>query len=324
MKQLLKPLSLVLALFSLALSLIACTGGNETIDFSSLALREIIPEIPSDKGILYDNSEEELWISLEKVTDSQYNDYLTACIEKGFLVDAKKDSHTYKAYNEDGFFLDMSHYSDGLTIRLRSPMELGAIVWPKESAAGKLLPIPKSSVGKFSYEYDDHFLVYIGNTEKSEYLTYAEDCAEKGFAKDYERGDDYYRAYNGEWYLSLSYEGNKIMKIEIKKLKTDDSAPHTTESSTPPATSGAGLSTEFKNAMDSYEGFIDEYVAFMKKYKADPTDLGILSSYSDYMKRYSEFANDFQQWESRDLSPDELSYYVDVQARVSKKILEIL
>lgn len=69
---------------------------------------------------------------------------------------------------------------------------------------------------------------------------------------------------------------------------------------------------------------IDEYVAFMKKYKADPTDLGILSSYSDYMKRYSEFANDFQQWESRDLSPDELSYYVDVQARVSKKILEIL
>lgn len=114
---------------------------------------------------------------------------------------------------------------------------------------------------------------------------------------------------------------------------TEETASTPTENNTPTTTTKAqekgptnnsGLGTDFKNAMDSYEKFMDEYVAFMKKYKANPTDLSILSNYSDYLKRYSEFVNDFEKWENDDLNTDELAYYVDVQARVSKKLLEIL
>lgn len=37
-----------------------------------------------------------------------------------------------------------------------------------------------------------------------------------------------------------------------------------------------GLRPEFKEAMDSYEAFYDEYCAFMKKYMKNPTDLKLL------------------------------------------------
>ncbi len=83
------------------------------------------------------------------------------------------------------------------------------------------------------------------------------------------------------------------------------------------------IRSDFKKAMDSYEEFIDEYVAFMKKYANNPTDLSLLADYSDYMSKYSDFVEDFEKWESEDLNSAELAYYIDVQARVSKKLLEV-
>ena len=83
------------------------------------------------------------------------------------------------------------------------------------------------------------------------------------------------------------------------------------------------IDPDFKAAMDSYEGFMNEYVDFMKKYKANPGDLSLLLSYSDYLNKYSKFVKDFEKWENEDMNIAETAYYVDVQARVSKKLLEV-
>lgn len=65
--------------------------------------------------------------------------------------------------NEDGYSLDISHYSDELSINLEAPMELGTFTWPV-GTAGRQIPAPKSTVGKFSFEYDDNFFLYVGDT----------------------------------------------------------------------------------------------------------------------------------------------------------------
>ena len=75
--------------------------------------------------------------------------------------------------------------------------------------------------------------------------------------------------------------------------------------------------------MDSYEEFFDEYVAIMKKYKANPTDLSILSDYAKYMGQYADMMQKFEKWESEDLNTAEAAYYVDVQARITQKLLEV-
>lgn len=101
-----------------------------------------------------------------------------------------------------------------------------------------------------------------------------------------------------------------------------------TEVATKPTTEKAensvdGMRPEFKAAMDSYETFMMDYVDFMKKYEENPSDLEILADYADYMSKYAEFAEDFEAWNEEEMNNAEMAYYIDVQARVSKKLLEV-
>lgn len=85
-----------------------------------------------------------------------------------------------------------------------------------------------------------------------------------------------------------------------------------------------GLRKNFKEAMDSYEAFIDEYVAFMEKYKdSDGTDPSMLTDYAKYVSKYTEMAENFSKWEDEDMNAAETAYYIEVQARVSKKLIAI-
>lgn len=100
---------------------------------------------------------------------------------------------------------------------------------------------------------------------------------------------------------------------------------------TPPATTeGAkeneisnSMDPDFKAAMDSYEEFFDEYVAIMKKYQKNPSDLSILADYAKYMGQYADMMQKFERWENEDLNATELAYYIDVQTRITKKLLEV-
>ena len=81
---------------------------------------------------------------------------------------------------------------------------------------------------------------------------------------------------------------------------------------------------DFKEAMDSYESFMDEYVTFMKKYaKSNGSDISLLSDYASYISKYADVVNKFDKWESDDMNSAETAYYIDVQARVSKKLLDV-
>lgn len=84
-----------------------------------------------------------------------------------------------------------------------------------------------------------------------------------------------------------------------------------------------GMSPAFKEAMDSYEEFMDGYVAFMKKYSENPNDLDLLSDYATYMSQYADFVDAFETWEDEEMNAAETVYYIEVQARVSKKLLEV-
>lgn len=79
---------------------------------------------------------------------------------------------------------------------------------------------------------------------------------------------------------------------------------------------------EFKEAMDSYEAFYDEYCAFMKKYTENPTDMTLLGEYASMMSKSAEMTQKFDAWNSEDLSEAELTYYLEVSSRVTQKMLE--
>ena len=323
-----KKIVSAILLFVMAFSLTAC--GGKPIVWDDIVLGNLLPTPPSDRGEIHYNSSEELWIDITKLTTKQFTDYVEACKEIGFTIDAQSSSASYEAFNEDGYKLTLGHYGSeaDMIIRLAAPMQMSAITWPT-STAGNQLPVPKSLIGNFNYEYEDSFSVYIGNTPKADYDSYVNACANKGFTIDYSKGDNLYYADNSDgWHVSISYEGYNVMNIVINAPKNTEIS--STESSTPPAeeskpnnTETTGLRSDFKAAMDSYEAFMDEYVNFMKSYSADSGNLNLLSQYASYMSKYAEFTENFEEWDEDEMTVAETAYYLEVQSRVNKKLLEI-
>lgn len=70
--------------------------------WEEMALGSVLPEPPTNKGTLYENSAETLSITLDKVSDDQYQDYVLACAGKGFTADKEETASSYNAFNAEG------------------------------------------------------------------------------------------------------------------------------------------------------------------------------------------------------------------------------
>ena len=262
----------------------AITSGNkktekkdyEEIAWDTVVLRNNLPNPPTKAGTLYINTDEQLSLYLNEVTEENYNKYLDECISKGFTIDQEKIMDSFNAYNSEGYFLNISYYDNEIRLDLKAPMKLSNISWPI-SKLGSLLPVPKSLIGKFEYEQEDRFYVYIGETSKEDYDQYVRDCSANGFTVNYYKEEKYYTAENPEGCsLVLEYVGNNIMSISIESPKEKQDANEQLETAEPIVNNESGESVEqvdenglrpdFKEAMDSYEAFIDKYVEFMETY----------------------------------------------------------
>lgn len=110
-----------------------------------------------------------------------------------------------------------------------------------------------------------------------------------------------------------------------KSTPTPEASPTPTPTAQEPAAETAaelvdGMRPEFKEAMDSYESFYDEYCDFMEKYSENPADLELLAQYSDMLSQLAEMDEKFEAWDSEELNAAELKYYLEVSARITQKL----
>ncbi len=84
-----------------------------------------------------------------------------------------------------------------------------------------------------------------------------------------------------------------------------------------------GMRPEFKEAMDSYEEFYENYCEVMKAYSNNPTDLSILTEYAELMQKSVEMSEKFEAWDEEEMNNAELMYYLDVNGRVTQMLLEV-
>jgi hypothetical protein len=85
----------------------------------------------------------------------------------------------------------------------------------------------------------------------------------------------------------------------------------------------SGVSDDFKKTLDEYEKYIDEYVEFMKDYNNNPSDLELLEDYGTMMEQYQKVADGMDELDNRDMTPEEEKYFIRVQERINKKLLEV-
>lgn len=217
------------------------------------------------------------------------------------------------------------------------------------------LPEPKTLKGRLTYDSSSSLSLYIMDVNKNEYKDYVSACKDKGYNVDVYNSSTSFSAKNEEGYslhlyydeddkeysISLSEPEKKSASEETKeeskptetpkeeKQKTDTNNEETKATETPKEekpktdTNNNGLRPNFKKAMDDYETFMNEYVEFMKKYSANPGDTSLLKDYTNYMTKYTKAMESFEKWNAEEINDAETKYYLEVQTRVNKKLLEV-
>ena len=76
---------------------------------------------------------------------------------------------------------------------------------------------------------------------------------------------------------------------------------------------------DIRDAIDSYEAFIDEYCEFLESY--DSSDLTMLAKYAEMLQKEVEMSQKFDALDDQELTEAEALYYSEVSIRCSQKIL---
>ncbi len=202
-------------------------------------------------------------------------------------------------------------YTDAVNILEADGFEVSAVEAGVDSFSDKLLyhldEVDKGTV----FKVDDYIIDGNGNLTKNYDIWYDGELvsADKSVIIYYAKED--FAAKNDAVSANPSTEASSEPTIPEQTEEKNDN------------TEESAIDSEFKAAMDSYEKFFDEYVAIMKKYKENPADMSILTDYATYMGQYADTMQKLDEWESKDMTAAEAAYYVDVQTRITKKLLEV-
>ena len=193
------------------------TDDGEKITWSNLILGKVIPQPKSDVAEIVTNTEEDLLVYIKKTSTDDFYDYIKACKDKGFTVDAEQLTYSFNAYNESGYKLSL-FYNDSdkeMHIDVDAPVKYGELKWP-DSGLGKLLPTPVSNVGTIDEDDDQRFEAVVAETSIEDFKAYAKLCSDKGFSIDVKESDKSFDAKNADGYkLSVKYIGNNVTSISI-------------------------------------------------------------------------------------------------------------
>lgn len=83
------------------------------------------------------------------------------------------------------------------------------------------------------------------------------------------------------------------------------------------------ISPEFKKTMDDYEAWFDHYCEVMKKYKENPSDLELISEMTELLSEETEMLDQMDKMDQSEMSNAELAYYLEVTARIQRKLAEV-
>ena len=154
---------------------------------------------------------------------------------------------------------------------------------------------------------------------------------------------DFYSDMRSEMYSEDTERANKkvtkfkekkekiLQKLENGKQKESSESAidlENTEISTQTTTSVEneqikGIRPEFKETMNGYESFFDDYCEIMKKYNENPDDLSILMDYLEFMTKYEDVMTEIENLNADDLTDEEQKYILEVQNRINTKLLSV-
>ena len=192
---------------------------TETFEWPNTELSRLLPQPASNKGEIWDIDDEKLRIEVNGLSISQFEAYIIKCKENGFTIDSIREGNTFRAYNDEHFYLELKFidYSDEteLTMLLAAPKDVGLLQWPNTELTN-VIPNPKSSNGKIEFNDKEKLWVLVYDFSESKYETYLNEIKNYGFIIDSETDSISYKAYNESGYhISIYDESTQYNWSEI-------------------------------------------------------------------------------------------------------------
>ena len=228
----------------------------------------------------------------------------------------------------------------GGTKKADNKQETTAFTWPTSELA-QVIPVADIPSGEVDIDSDTLLVINWYKASLDDYHDYINQCKEAGYTVDPIEFDEYYSAKNEAGYkLGVDYKNDdKEIRIQVSHY-SDDSDPSdnssvtaedaasdvpndTDSSTTDESTDSTGIRPEVKEFLDSYESFMNEYADFMEKYNNSNDVASMMKDYTTYMTKYADFTQKYEDLGDDDLNDEELKYYVDVQSRVTKRLIDV-
>lgn len=233
--------------------------------------------------------------------------------------------------------------------------------WPV-GKMGEMIPKIENAKGKLIEESEKSLSLEIYDMSEEDFKKYIEDSKLKGFTIDFITRDNSYSAKNSQGYeldiYRSTFDNLKEVSIRVKFMETkvetileetkkeaeiiEESKNEThyeeinnivdsdkddkvvDNNITKEQNSDvSGIRPHIKEAIDSYEVFMNEYIELIEEYKNDTSNLEIVTKYYDMMNKSIEVSENFKKIEDEDLNIEELQYYLEVQNRITQRMLEV-
>lgn len=81
------------------------------------------------------------------------------------------------------------------------------------------------------------------------------------------------------------------------------------------------VDADYKAAIDSYVEFYEKYAEFMKTY--DSSNVSALTEYTELLKQLNEMNEKWKAVGEKEMSKEEMDYYIDANAKIQKLLLEV-
>lgn len=260
---------------------------KSTYSWPDTSLVNIIPQPDSKYGKIIMENESYFSINVYKVSKESFEKYTESCKSNGFTVDYNKFDTSYRADNEDGYSLSLfyNEKEKNLNISLRAPEETSS-----------------------EQETED----IVSDKEKENIDTNTENESADNESINSEGTD---KGNTNNEVLNESEKTEEASNTEVK----DETHQAETENSDK---SSGDIRPEFKECLDGYEKFMNEYCDFMKKYTTSDDITSMTMDYAKLLKEEIEWAEKIDKLENEEMNAAEAKYYAEVTLRVSQKLIE--
>lgn len=232
--------------------------------------------------------------------------------------------------------------------------------WPASGAAAKI-PAPKATKAMDVYEFAASYSLTACDVTASDFEDYVNELRGKGFTVGLAKSSDTFTAENAagdkvmvmhnpkEDTMSISIESKEDADQEAQRKAEEEAAKQAEEQKKAEEerkrqeeeqkriqeeeakkqqeaqnqNQSGGVTPAVKEAMDSYESFMNKYCDFMEKYTADGAPTSMLSDYLKMMSEYSETTKKLDDMDQSTWTDTDMQYYLEVMNRVNQRLASV-